>query len=618
MELCHFNLGIDAMTNVLAIGKIREVKGGRGELRRQGRCLSTVLAAVGSHGALVARELLALGSLTLGLMRLALTTLVLVGAAPAKAQVVTTCGCSGSPVVMAEALENDDVSAVVQAYVALAEGSPRAKGPGVHPDQEHPHPWIRYLMVVEKSWKKELESFWIERPWGRCGSPLRPGYRYLLTLPAKEDTNAGVISGEPALTVGNCQEVKILTPASLEETAALGAPKSEFELSPQLTKLLPERLRQISAARGHCKPTSGTTKEVSMVPGAWSEMKVKAPSIDETWHIGQNGSSPDGFDEVVVFAHNPGPCWLRVRPEVSRRWAPKGSARRVLSGAGLTFREGWVPPYWSGSVSVGQDLPWIREAIWKIEPHPSSNYGPPGGLWPLGDASSPNLRLEKLSPPSGAYVNENTKIRISLNWRGEIGPGKVAHVAPVFEAKDQSLVTAVVAGEPKNQQFSAAIKQIEFEFTVTASQAARLRKPLQLRFTVEKRSGDLSKEGELIDSSKPIELLWGTQPEWDPVPPPEKGAWYAGGDGSTCLDAIIVRGVGSIQEGIAAERAWWRKEYPGSEMLRQSVSSPVGDSDVAANDHIHLKLASGEEKQLCFDITEFWSAPARPQRHPPP
>ena len=536
---------------------------------------------------------------------------------PLHSQIVTTCGCSGSPVLLTEAMANDAVSAVVQGYVALAEGSPRAKGSGVHPDQDHPHPWLRYLVVVEKSWKKELQSFWIERPWGRCGSPLRTGNRYLMTLPSQEDPNASVISGEPAFTVGGCQEIQVLKRKTMTE-AVLGPPKAEFELSAQLQKVIPERFRQIVAMRPQCTQSSGSSVEVSMIPGEWTEMKVTAPSIDEAWHIGQNGTSADGFDEVVVFANNPGACWLRIHPEVSERWAAEGSARRAFSGAGLTLREGWVPPYWKGTVSVGRDIPWVRKAVWTVEPHASSSFGTARSRGPVQDASSPNLKLEKLSPPPGAYIDGNTKVRVWMSWRGEIAPGAVAHVVPVFEAKDQSLVEVATLGEAKLQQFRSDTLQIDFEFELSAAQASRLRKPLQLRFTVEHRKGDLTQKGEMVDSSKPIELIWGTEPKWDPIPPPEQGAWYAGGDGSTCKEAIVVRGVGSIQEGIAAERAWWRKEYPGSEMTRQSVSSPAVESDVAAYDHIYLKLENGEEKELCFDITEFWGAPPRPQRRSPP
>ena len=80
------------------------------------------------------------------------------------------------------------------------------------------------------------------------------------------------------------------------------------------------------------------------------------------------------------------------------------------------------------------------------------------------------------------------------------------------------------------------------------------------------------------------------------------GAVFAGGDGSSCASAIVIRGVPSEIEGVSAEYRWLAEKYPRSRLGNQSLSHDDGRSF----DLIELTTAAGESKTVCFDISEFY------------
>lgn len=84
--------------------------------------------------------------------------------------------------------------------------------------------------------------------------------------------------------------------------------------------------------------------------------------------------------------------------------------------------------------------------------------------------------------------------------------------------------------------------------------------------------------------------------------PSAPSARYSGGDGLTLKKAVVIAGVGSVSEGMAAEQEWIRIHYPGA--VIESKGRVVGPPHY---DVITLKLASGSRVDLHFDITGFFA-----------
>jgi hypothetical protein len=76
-----------------------------------------------------------------------------------------------------------------------------------------------------------------------------------------------------------------------------------------------------------------------------------------------------------------------------------------------------------------------------------------------------------------------------------------------------------------------------------------------------------------------------------------------GGDGSSCTQAIVIRGARNEVDGVAAEYKWLAEKYPRSRLGNQTLQHDGGRSF----DLIELTTASGESKTVCFDISEFYS-----------
>ena len=527
------------------------------------------------------------------------TLLLLLCAAltPYAATAQPECGC-GEPIAdFSAALADERIEAVVLGTVIWAEGSPRPAPESL--DTEHPYPWLRYLVLAEKAWKAEVSSIWVERLWGRCGSPLEPGTRVLLTLPKGEQAQATTIAGMKARTLDACQ---LIVPESQagDEIAALGTPRVERERNAEAQSALPAMARSMMTARTQCfGEVKGPAGPVSMVPGEFVPFDIEIGGGNQRWTLGQNGTGAKGTGELILAALNPTACWVRIVPRVRARWSAEGSAGRLLpSYSGITWRQGWVPPYWNGTISLGRH-PWIRSADLHFELRPTMP-SPNTTLDRRAEAAGTRtLRLESLEPEPGRLVDVSSRIRATVRWLGADSPRHV--LRPVFEAEDSSLVMAVADGEPEEWTL-AANQTTEVNFGLAPVLAEHdLREPLQLRFVVDRVAADGTRE--TVDSTQPLEFGRGIEPDPIPVPPPDR-VWYGGGDGSSCEQAIVVRGAKTTRRGIAAERAWWRKEYPGSRMTEQGLLGP--DEDGVAYDRITLRTASGDEVELCFEITEFF------------
>lgn len=79
------------------------------------------------------------------------------------------------------------------------------------------------------------------------------------------------------------------------------------------------------------------------------------------------------------------------------------------------------------------------------------------------------------------------------------------------------------------------------------------------------------------------------------------GVSYAGGDGSSIGQAVIIKGA-TEQTGVHAEYEWIAQRYPGYRKGRQSLRESGGKH----YDVLEFTTASGEEKRVYFDITDFY------------
>jgi hypothetical protein len=518
-----------------------------------------------------------------------------------------SCDCSGRPPSFVESLRDDGVEALVLAYVAFGEGSPRGTSEVVDAGK-HPFPWLRYLMITQRSWKGDLKSFWLERPWARCGSVLWPGQPYLVAVPRHRDDDATVLRGMSDVTITACEALAPAA-ASQEQIAALGAPRFERDLRSAIEAELSANVTALIDARRPCWTADPSTSDLlDMTPGEWSTLSVRAAGREESWRVGQHAFSREGRDEVLLAATNSGPCWLRIEPDIRSRWAVEGSARRLLpSRAGLTFREGWLPPYWQGVLTLG-DHPWIRRARWQVTALAKPPIGPGREETVEQKISTRHLQVIELRPEPGSYIGPGSTLRGRLRWTGELATASVA-IEPVFEASGNRLIGASLGGRPVEWPVTEDHREVQIELPLAEVFAtSELSDPPTLRFVVETRPREV--EGVALDSTGPVVYLRGEEPPRVPVPAPERGVWYAGGGGETCQDAIVIRGARSVQEGIAAERAWWRQRYPGSRMIQQGVSPP-SEEGRPAYDSITVALPDGTEKTVCFEITEFWGASPR-------
>jgi major membrane immunogen (membrane-anchored lipoprotein) len=72
-------------------------------------------------------------------------------------------------------------------------------------------------------------------------------------------------------------------------------------------------------------------------------------------------------------------------------------------------------------------------------------------------------------------------------------------------------------------------------------------------------------------------------------------------DGSSYAKAIIIDAKGEI-EGIRAEHAWLKKNYPGYKMVQQSS----GSNNKKQYDTMKFTAADGKVVTIYFDITNFF------------
>ena len=75
---------------------------------------------------------------------------------------------------------------------------------------------------------------------------------------------------------------------------------------------------------------------------------------------------------------------------------------------------------------------------------------------------------------------------------------------------------------------------------------------------------------------------------------------FAGGDGSGCDRAVVIRGSKGSRDIVAGEMAWLRARYPGYKFRDNTVET----RGRRTFEEIAIETAAGERKVLCFDVTE--------------
>jgi hypothetical protein len=89
------------------------------------------------------------------------------------------------------------------------------------------------------------------------------------------------------------------------------------------------------------------------------------------------------------------------------------------------------------------------------------------------------------------------------------------------------------------------------------------------------------------------------------LPTPEPHIRFAGGDGSSCRQAVVIAGARHEAEGVRAERWWVFTKQAGSRIVSQDLSQ----KDDRQLEAIHILTADGSSKTICFDITSFFGKP---------
>jgi hypothetical protein len=72
-----------------------------------------------------------------------------------------------------------------------------------------------------------------------------------------------------------------------------------------------------------------------------------------------------------------------------------------------------------------------------------------------------------------------------------------------------------------------------------------------------------------------------------------------------CTQAVVIK-AGSSERGIAAERRWLAKHYPGHSQYRQGLET---GPDGRIYDVLSFRRREGRDASVCFDITSFYGQP---------
>jgi hypothetical protein len=82
---------------------------------------------------------------------------------------------------------------------------------------------------------------------------------------------------------------------------------------------------------------------------------------------------------------------------------------------------------------------------------------------------------------------------------------------------------------------------------------------------------------------------------------PNTAVTYAGGDGATQENAVVIQAKSSMV-GVRAEHAWLAQHYPGFKLTSQSLIRNAGKT----YDLLEIRTSEGQELKVHFDISAFY------------
>ncbi|REJ73510.1 MAG: hypothetical protein DWQ36_06880 [Acidobacteria bacterium] len=533
--------------------------------------------------------------------------------------------------------------AAVWPGVTLAQAGEPTSTCGCPPEAAEPDAWIegravyveggsteeeerwRYHFVVERSWGAELSTLDLEMPSRRCWHPLRVGRRVLVQVRDLRVEGSGALAESDRCLGFYDLEEAADREAGLRVRRDLGSPArttkwDEDAFRGHLRRLAREQMQQ----RAHCMDLAPRLDPelIELRPGEWTDVAVHFGEEEvRTWRVGQS-TGEDG-NPLSIAGENPTDCWLHVTPQVEARWlADTRPATLPPAGSVLRARDGLITPRYRAAFRIWETPHRVRQLRLRIAPRALGPIFLPPDTRPA-DRPSSRLELLEVDPPALSKVDGSTMLTARLRVRlAEKLPAEGAYLSLSAQRDDQMLEAAPAPGqgagavdgsalEPARWWLRAADAEVDVEYPI-AELLARpgVRRPLQLRFAVESpRDGG---DSVYLAAMAPLEYSIGSEPPPSVLAPGP--VTYEGGDGSSCDQAVVIRGARSTLEGIAAERAWLRQKHPGHRFVEQGVV-PASEPGLRSYDLITIQTpprsAGGEWKQrtVCFDIDDFFGMP---------
>ncbi len=77
---------------------------------------------------------------------------------------------------------------------------------------------------------------------------------------------------------------------------------------------------------------------------------------------------------------------------------------------------------------------------------------------------------------------------------------------------------------------------------------------------------------------------------------------FAGGDGSSYEQAVVINGVKYRETGWLGQRIWLAQRYPGCRQTNEALVSSAN----RRYDKIEIATADGQSRSVYFDVTDGW------------
>ncbi len=77
---------------------------------------------------------------------------------------------------------------------------------------------------------------------------------------------------------------------------------------------------------------------------------------------------------------------------------------------------------------------------------------------------------------------------------------------------------------------------------------------------------------------------------------------FSGGDGSSCQQAVVIKGATFRETGLLGRKLWLEQRYPGCRPTKDSLLS----ADNRRIDQVELTSVDGQTSKVYFDVTDWW------------